>query len=312
MAAGILLLLGSAAALLVGAELFAEHAAAAGRRLGVTGLAVGLLLAGAEPEELITAMTAAARDRPGIAVGDAIGANITMLTLALGLAALVAPLPLRGRVRVYATGAALTGVVGVVVLWDGRAGRTEGGLLVVVYVALVAWVWRRERQPPVIGELPETLENDERERGSERPAVGLALAVTGIVIMAGGGTLAVEGAERVVAAVSVTDTGVGLTLVALATTAELLALVWAAARRDVSELAVAAIVGSAAYNATATLRAAALTRPIIAVNVRAAAVTAAGLPLLVLLLGGRSRSLRRAGGAALAVIYVVFVVVALG
>lgn len=105
--------------------MFAEHAAAAGRRLGVSGLAVGLLLAGAEPEELITAMTAAARDRPGIAVGDAIGANITMLTLALGLAALVAPLPLRGRVRVYAAGAALTGATAVVVLWDGSRRRVR-------------------------------------------------------------------------------------------------------------------------------------------------------------------------------------------
>jgi Ca2+/Na+ antiporter len=53
----------------------------------VTGLAVGLLLAGAEPEELITAVIAAARGQGGIAAGDAIGANITMLTLVVGLAA---------------------------------------------------------------------------------------------------------------------------------------------------------------------------------------------------------------------------------
>lgn len=312
MTVGLLLLAAAAVVLVIGAELFAEHAAAAGRRLGVTGLAVGLLLAGAEPEELITAVTAAARDRPGIAVGDAIGANITMLTLALGLAALVAPLPLRGPVRVYAAGAALTGVADVIVLWDGRAGRTEGALLVLLYVVLVAWVWRRERQPPVIGELAEGSGGDQAEAGSERPAVGLALAVAGIAIMAGGGTLAVEGAERAVAALSASDTAVGLTLVALATTAELLALVWAAARRDVSDLAVAAIVGSAAYNATATLGAAALTRPIASVDIRAAAAVAAGLPVLVLLLGGSSQTLRRSGGAALAIIYVVFVALALG
>jgi cation:H+ antiporter len=52
---GLLLLAASAVGLLVGAELFAAHAAAAGRRLGVSALAVGVLLAGAEPEELITA-----------------------------------------------------------------------------------------------------------------------------------------------------------------------------------------------------------------------------------------------------------------
>lgn len=99
MIVGLGLLAVSAVMLLVGAELFAEHAESAGTRLGVTALAVGVLLAGAEPEELLTAITAAARDRPGIAVGDAIGANITMLTLALGLAAVLRPLPLGGRVR---------------------------------------------------------------------------------------------------------------------------------------------------------------------------------------------------------------------
>ncbi|MGH9111694.1 MAG: sodium:calcium antiporter, partial [Acidimicrobiales bacterium] len=80
MVLGLVLLAASAVALTAGAELFAEHAGAAGRRLGVTALAVGVLLAGAEPEELITAVTAGLRDRPGIGVGDAIGANVTMLT----------------------------------------------------------------------------------------------------------------------------------------------------------------------------------------------------------------------------------------
>ncbi len=312
---GLGLLVASAVALLVGAELFAEHAASAGHRLGVSALAVGVLLAGAEPEELITAVTAAARNRPGIAVGDAIGANITMLTLALGLAAVLRPLPLGGRVRTYAIGAALTGGVAAVCLLDGQLSRAEGAGLVAVYVALVGIVWRRERHPPVIGELGEALEGEDGDGDGDddgdRAGVGLVVALVGIAVMAGGGVLAVEGAERVVAALSATDTAVGLTLVALATTAELLALAWASARRNVSELAVAAVVGSAAYNATATLGAAALVQPAAGIDVRAAAVIAAALPLAVLLLGGRARRLPRAGGIALVVAYVVFVVVTL-
>jgi cation:H+ antiporter len=72
---GLLLLAASAALLIVGAELFAEHAAAAGRRVGVSALAVALLVAGAEPEEMITAAFASARHHPGIAAGDAVGAT---------------------------------------------------------------------------------------------------------------------------------------------------------------------------------------------------------------------------------------------
>ena len=86
---GFLLLAGAAVLLVAGAELFTEHASAAGRRLGVSLLVIGLVLAGAEPEELFTAILAAVRERPAIAAGDAIGANITMLTLVLGLGALL-------------------------------------------------------------------------------------------------------------------------------------------------------------------------------------------------------------------------------
>ena len=312
MLVGLGLLAASAVVLLVGAELFAENAEAAGRRLGVTALAVGVLLAGAEPEELLTAVTAAARDRPGIAVGDAVGANITMLTLALGLAAVLRPLPLGGRVGVYGIGAGLTGAAAALALIDGELSRIEGLGLVLLYVALVAAVWRRERRPPLIGELADALDDDPDgpDVAGDRPAVGLAIALAGIAVMALGGAVAVRGAERVVDALAVTDTAVGLTLVALATTAELLALVWAAARREVGELAVAAIVGSAAYNATATLGAAALVHPTSDVDARAAAFVAAALPVGILL-AGRGRTLGRAAGIVLVAGYAAFVMITL-
>jgi cation:H+ antiporter len=86
---GFLLLVSSAVLLTSGSELFAEHASAAGRRFGVTALAIGLVLAGAEPEEMVTAIFASARHLPGIAAGDAIsanGPNGPMLTVILGLA----------------------------------------------------------------------------------------------------------------------------------------------------------------------------------------------------------------------------------
>ena len=68
---GFLLLVASAVLLTAGSELFAEHASAAGRRLGVTALAIGLVLAGAEPEEMVTAIFASGRHLPGIAAVDA-------------------------------------------------------------------------------------------------------------------------------------------------------------------------------------------------------------------------------------------------
>lgn len=296
----------AAALLVAGAELFVENVAGAARRTGLSVLGAGLLLAGAEPEELVTAVLAAGADRAGLAVGDALGANVTLLTAALGLAALLSPAPVGRRVRTYAVLSAVAGALAVLAVAGGRVTRLEGLLLVAAYAGLIALVWWRERTPPAIGELAELDEDD----GDRAPATALPLALVGIAVMTAGGAAAVEGATRVVTSLGQSDTAVGLTVLALATTAELLALVVSAARHDLAEVAVAGVVGSAACNATLTLGAAALVRPLAAPDALAPAVLAAALPLVVVGLA-RGGTLGRPAGLALVAGYVAFVAVVL-
>jgi cation:H+ antiporter len=298
--------------LVAGAELFVENAAAASRRLGVTVLAVGLLLAGAEPEELLTGVLASGSGHPGLAAGDALGANVTMLTATLGLAALFRPVPVGHRVRVYGVLSSVAGLLAVLAVLGGHVSRLEGGLLAVAYVVLVGVIWWRERQPPSIGELAEIEEEEAERDGEQSRSQGIALLLTlvGLAVMTAGGEAAVEGATRVVRSLHQDDTAIGLTLLALATTAELFALVFAAARHDVGEVAVAGIVGSAAYNATATLGTAALVRPLTTGAVLGPAVAAAALPLVVLALA-RGGALRRSGGVALVAAYAAYVALVL-
>ncbi len=304
---GIVLVVVAAALLWFGAELFVGNASSAGSRLGVTGLAVGLLLAGAEPEELITAVIAAVRGQGGIAAGDAVGANITMLTLVMGLAAALRPITTGGPVRRYLVGASGLGVLAALLI-PGGITRPEGAALVGAYVAAVALVWVRERKPPAIGELAELEEERERETpGQGGTWRGLMLVLVGIGIMASGGWVAVIGAEDLVVALAVTESVVGLSIVALATTAELFALAVSAHRHDLSELAVAGVVGSAGYNATVTLGGAALARPIATPGIAGASWLAAGLPLLILALGGRQGLLTRGGAGVLILIYVTYI-----
>jgi cation:H+ antiporter len=308
-ALGFALLAFAALLLFGGAELFVENVSSAARRLGITVLAVGLLLAGAEPEELLTGVIAATRDRPGLAAGDAIGANVTMLTLALGLAALARPLPFGRRVRGYALVSALAGAFAVVVLVDGFVSRLEGGALVGGYIALVAVVWWRERGAPALGELAEADASDHTSPEGDRGAgIGLLLALLGIGLMIAGGDFAIRGSVRIVDAIGLTDQVVGLTILALATTAELFALTFAAIRHEVGEVAVAGVVGSAMYNATATLGAAALARPLSVPGMLSAAVTGCVLTLVVVAFAGTGR-LGRPAGACLVGGYVAYVVV---
>ena len=284
----------------MGADLFADHAAGAAGRLRLSVVAVAVLLAGAEPEELVTAVLASAQDRPGLAAGDALGANLTMLTAALGLAALARPLPVGRRTRQYAVAAAVAGLLAVLALLDGTVGRGEGGLLLLAYAAGVAVVWRRERTPPAIGELADL---DDDDPPSTRAVV---LVVAGLLLMTAGGAAAVAGATRLTEALGRTDEAVGLVVLGLATTAELVALVLASVRAGVEEVAVAAVVGSTACNATTTLGAAAVVAPLQVDGLLAPACAAAVLPLAVVVLA-RSDHLGRAAGAVLAVAYAAFV-----
>lgn len=281
--AGAVGLLAAAAVLLAGgAELFAEHAASAGRQLGISGLAGGLLLAGAEPEELVTAVLAAVRGQPGIAAGDAIGANITLLTLVIGGLALIAPVDLSGRGHRYVMAALVASASAWGVLVDESVTPVEGAGLVVLFGLLVGGIWWFERDIPAIGELSELHDDDARPARS--PAVGLVLALAGVAAMGAGGWLAVVGAERLIDLAGVGGSVVGLTAVALATTAEFIALVPAAVRRGVPELAAAGIVGSVLYNATVTLGASALVGTLTDTGVGAAAAVAAILTAVIAVL----------------------------
>jgi cation:H+ antiporter len=192
---GLVVLAASAVLLIVGAELFAEYAAAAGRRVGVSALAVALLVAGAEPEEMITAAFASARHHPGIAAGDAIGANVTMLTLVFGVAALFAGLPVGGRVRAYATGAAAAGALAAGLVSTGHLGRPAGALLVAVYIGGVVIIWRAERHPPMIGEVAGAIDATPKHSvranvsaSTERRTLALVLVLAGVGLMAIGPT----------------------------------------------------------------------------------------------------------------------------
>jgi len=267
-------------AIVWGAEAFAEHLGAAATTLRVSPFALALLLAGAEPEELVTGVTASLRHVPAVALGDVAGANIAICLVALGVGALVAPLPLGPRVRRYGLLGLPLGLLAAALAWDGRVGRIEGLVLVAAYVCYVAAIWRLEGAPPALGETAALAEAETRLAAEPvtRRRVGrdVAIVLAAVVAMAAGATALVE-AVRHLAHVESSQARLSLTLVGFATAFELVVLAWSASRRGASETVVAAVVGSFAYNATMTLGGAALARPL-----RLAAVVQFRGPLLLM------------------------------
>ncbi len=228
------------------------------------------------------------------------GANVTMCLIALGVGAVIAPLPFRGSALRYALLGLPLAAIGSYIAWDGRVGRAAGAVLIVLYVAYVTAIWLIEKRPPALGEVGEL---DEIREGAERPLRDIALVLGGLVAMAIGATALVEAARRLTHAES-SQTLLGLTIVGFATGFELVVLAWSASRRGAPEIVIAGVVGSFAYNMTMTLGAAALARPLALTDTtslhRPLTAMMASFAVVVFLAIVRKRIDRLAGGLLLA------------
>jgi cation:H+ antiporter len=306
----LLVMVAGTAAIVGGAELFTDHLAAASRRLGISAFALALLLAGAEPEELATVIAASARGVDGVAFGDVIGANAAIITVALGVGAVVAPLPFGAGPRRYALAGLAAAMVAGIVIWDGAVSRAEGGVLVTGYVVFVAAIWRLERRPPALGETGELAGNGPSE---SRVGPDLVLVVVGLAMLTAGSLALVE-AVRHISGAETTQTRLGLLVVGFATAFELVVLASSASRRGVAEAAVGGVVGSFAYNLTMSLGAGAVVAPIAvadASTLHPPFVVMAALLVLVLVVSGSHGSLGRDRGLVLLTAYLAFVAAAL-
>ncbi len=297
------------AAIVWGAELFADHLAAASARLGLSTFALALLLAGAEPEELATVITASALGVDGVAFGDVIGANAAIATVALGVGAIVTTMPFGPRIRRYGYGGLAAAALAGMIIWDGRVGRAEGTVLVAGYVLFVGSIWVAERQPPALGETAEL--HEARDHGGPMGRE-LALVLTGLVALTAGSVALVEGVRRI-SGVEETQTRLGLVVVGFATAFELVVLAWSAGRRGITDAVVAGVVGSYAYNVTMSLGAGAVIAPIAVTDagtIRTPFIAMAGLLAGALALSARHGRLDRTAGWTLIAAYPAFVVVA--
>lgn len=240
--------------LLVGADWFLDGAGDLARALGVSALVLGVLLAGLEPEEMLTAAIASARGAPTLAVGNVIGTNVTIITAALGLSALIFPMAISVRVRRQALIATLVSVLPIVLLFLGIVTQLEGVLLLVVFVVYTFFLFRTDRE--AVERLAEADDDDDDQKLQPHPRFPwkpVLLTVVGLAAMSLGGPAIVEGALRLTQVMGLSQGVVGATLVSLGTGAEMIAIGVSAARKRRSDILVGGILGSFTYNLLVTL-----------------------------------------------------------
>jgi cation:H+ antiporter len=143
----VMLILVGTVGLVVGAQLLVTAASAIARDFGVSEVVIGLTLVafGTSVPELAASVVASLKGEAQIVLGNVVGSNIFNVTLILGAASLVRPIPVDpGVVRVEGPlMIALSIGLLPLILTRRRLTRWEGALLVFGYVAFVAWLFVR-------------------------------------------------------------------------------------------------------------------------------------------------------------------------
>jgi cation:H+ antiporter len=260
-----LLILGGLVLLAGGGELLVRGAVQIAERLGVSPLLIGLTLVGfgTSTPELVTSVQAAAIGSPGIAVGNVVGSNIANILLILGLSALISPVTVgsnalkRDGVLVVAVAALLT-----VIAFVMPIGRVVGLIFVLGLVGYLFYAWRTERVGTqghtAAFEKAEAFEATHphlHEGGAARQgsggagiAISLGLALGGLVLVILGGRFLVDGSIQLARSLGISETVIGLTIVAVGTSMPEFVTSMIAAIRRQSDVALGNILGSNIYN----------------------------------------------------------------
>ncbi|WP_339947137.1 calcium/sodium antiporter [uncultured Albimonas sp.] len=246
-------------ALLVGGgDVLVRGAVRAAERIGISPLVIGLTLVGfgTSMPELVTSVQAGLNGSPGIAYGNVVGSNIANILLIAGVSALICPIVVarsalrRDAVVMLLAAGAFLGLAALAPM-----GRPTGAALVVALVGYIWFVIRQERAAADGGAIHDkSLALSETEpglapaHGGGSLGVSLLTAVAGLALVVAGGSLLVDGAVALARGFGVSETVIGLTIVAIGTSMpELVTSVIAALKRQ-GDVAFGNIVGSNIYN----------------------------------------------------------------
>jgi len=254
---GLLLLIWSA-------DRFIEGASSIARLLGISPLIVGMLIIGlgTSAPEMIVSATAALKGNPGLGIGNAIGSNITNITLVLGCTAIFFVLPVHSRLLKKEIPLVLgVAILSYLLLADGFFSRFDGFVLVTVMILVLIWMiysanTDRKTHDPLVDETVVELPDQMPMMNS------IFWTVVGLGLLLLSSNMLVYGASNIARIMGVSDLVIGLTIVAIGTSLPELAATISSARKGETDLAVGNIVGSNLFNTLAVLPIPALVQPL--------------------------------------------------
>ena len=238
--------------LIVGAEALVRGASKLAAAFGIPPLVIGLTVValGTSSPELAVGIKSALSGNADIALGNVVGSNIFNILVIIGLSAVITPLVVAQRLVRWDVPL----VIGLSFLvfflgLSGSIGRVEGLLLFVGLIVYITFTIRQSRKESAAVQEEYAKEyHPERFKNLGQWAVNIGLLIGGLVMLVLGSNWLVNSASSLARAFGVSELVIGLTIVAIGTSAPELATSLMAAKRGERDIAVGNAIGSNLFN----------------------------------------------------------------
>jgi cation:H+ antiporter len=234
--------------LIIAADKFVLGAASTAKHMGVSTMLVGLIIVGfgtSAPEMVVSAI-ASFNGNSGLALGNAVGSNITNIALVLGTGLLIVPMSIQSQtIRREMPILLLVSLLVLFLLIDLKLTFADGVIMIISMLLVTGFL-------TIIG-----IKGDRDEFSDEIEAEfdldislkkAILLLIVGIVVLPLASHMMVKGATEIAVAFGVSDMVIGLTIVALGTSLPELAATVTSALKKEHDLAIGNIVGSNMFN----------------------------------------------------------------
>ncbi len=306
--------------LVKGADILVEGSSSIAKRFGVSAFFIGLTVVafGTSLPELIVSLLASIQGSTGIALGNVIGSNISNSLLILGVSAIIAPLvvkkaTIRKEIPYTLLAVLAVGFLANDVLIDhGRANtltRSDGLILILFFAIFMVYTFGISREEEsVIEKAVEGIAGDTKEYATTAASGMIIAGLAGLYL---GGRWIVSGATAMAAAAGISETLIGLTIVAVGTSLPELAASVVAARKGKTDIAIGNVVGSNIFNLLWVLGISSFVSPIAfqtMLNVDLGLLFLITILLIILIYVGRRNVLEKREGITLLAIYGLYLI----
>jgi cation:H+ antiporter len=309
-----ILLIAGFVLLIKGAGFLVNGASAIARGFHVSDLVIGLTIVafGTSTPELFVNIFASAKGNTDIAIGNILGSNIANILLILGVSSIIYPLTVTKGTVWKEIPFSLLAILVVGVLANDRLidksdssilQRADGLVLLSFFIIFLYY----------FVSIAKRIEGREEDVPSKQYGLlrSLLWVIFGLIGLTVGGTWIVGGAVQLAMRLGMSQSLVGLTIVAVGTSLPELATSAVAAYKKNAEIAVGNVVGSNIFNIFFVLAASSIIKPLPfkgTNNIDIGMVILAELLLFAFMFTGRRRLLDRWEGAVFLVLYAAYII----